>query len=65
MACNDGLRTAASLVDVAVRAAVAAGAPRRTSAAIAADVASVVLAEMRRGARASGEPRPATAAMKR
>lgn len=44
MASNGGLSAAASLVDVAVRAAVASGAPRRTVAATAAAVASAVMA---------------------
>ena len=47
MASNNGLPAAASLVDVAVRAAVLAGAPRRTVAATAAAVASVVMVELR------------------
>ena len=51
---SDGGFAAASLVDVAVRAAVQAGAPRRTVAATAAAVASVVMMELRGSAGASG-----------
>ena len=56
---------AASLVDVAVRAAVAAGAPRRTVASTAAAVASVVMAEMRGGAAARGRATSLSASQKR
>mmetsp|Transcript_77040 Transcript_77040/g.133306 ORF Transcript_77040/g.133306 Transcript_77040/m.133306 type:complete len:196 (+) Transcript_77040:78-665(+) len=55
MASDGGLPAAMSLVDVAVRAAVLAGAPRRTVAATAAAVASVVMAELRGVASARGE----------
>ena len=51
---SDGGPFAASLVDVAVRAAVLAGAPRRTVAATAAAVASAVMVAMRTGAGAGG-----------
>ena len=51
---SDGGAFAASLVDVAVRAAVQAGAPRRTVAATAAAVASAVMVAWRAGAGASG-----------
>ena len=46
---SDGGFAAASLLEVAVRAAVQAGAPRRTVAATAAAVASVVMAGQRSG----------------
>ena len=51
---SDGGPFAASLVDVAVRAAVLAGAPRRTVAATAAAVAPAVMVAWRAGAGASG-----------
>ena len=51
---SDGGAFAASLVDVAVRAAVQAGAPRRTVAATAAAVATAVMVAWRAGAGASG-----------
>ena len=51
---SDGGFVAASLVDVAVRAAVLAGAPRRTVAATAAAVATAVMVAMRLGAGAGG-----------
>ena len=50
----DGGFVAASLVDVAVRAAVLAGAPRRTVAATAAAVATAVMVALRLGAGAGG-----------
>ena len=51
---SDGGSLAASLVDVAVRAAVLAGAPRRTVAATAAAVATAVMVAMRNGAGVGG-----------
>lgn len=54
MASNNG-SAAASLLDVAIRAAVQAGAPRRTVAATAAAVASVVMVELRGSAGARGD----------
>ena len=51
---SDGGAFAASLVDVAVRAAVQAGAPRRTVAATAAAVATAVMVAMRNGAGVGG-----------
>ena len=51
---SDGGFVAASLVDVAVRAAVLAGAPRRTVAATAAAVATAVMVALRLGAGAGG-----------
>ncbi len=66
MASNSGLPAAASLLDVAVRAAVQSGAPRRTVAATAAAVASVVMVELRGGAGASGgASAPPSASMRR
>ena len=66
MASNGGLPfAAASLLDVAVRAAVSAGAPRRTVAAIAAAVASVVMADLRSSASASGGASDPPSASKR
>ena len=51
---SDGGSLAASLVDVAVRAAVLAGAPRRTVAATAAAVATAVMMAMRNGVGVGG-----------
>ena len=66
MASNSGLPAAASLVDVAVRAAVLSGAPRRTVAATAAAVASVVMVELRGGIVDRGAAKtPPTASQRR
>mmetsp|Transcript_111866 Transcript_111866/g.197371 ORF Transcript_111866/g.197371 Transcript_111866/m.197371 type:complete len:249 (-) Transcript_111866:69-815(-) len=65
MASNSGLPAAASLVDVAVRAAVLSGAPRRTVAATAAAVASVVMVELRGGAGDSGAAKAPPSASRR
>ena len=63
---DDSSLLAKSLVDVAVRAAVATGAPRRTVAATAAAVASAVMAELRGSARAcDGAAAPTTASRRR
>ena len=51
---SDGGSVSASLLDVAVRAAVLAGAPRRTVAATAAAVATAVMVAMRNGAGVGG-----------
>ena len=59
MASNGGSSVAMSLLDVAIRAAVQSGAPRRTVAATAAAVASVVMAEQSRLTR--GDPMASTA----
>ena len=55
MASDGGLPAALSIVDVAVRAAVLSGAPRRTVAATAAAVASVVMVELRGRVGARGD----------
>ena len=62
---SDGGSAAASLLDVAIRAAVAAGAPRRTVAATAAAVAHVALVELRGGAGAKGGAAAPSASQKR
>lgn len=66
MASNGGLSAAASLLDVAIRAAVQSGAPRRTVAATAAAVASVVMVDFRGGgAGASGGASAPSASQRR
>lgn len=64
MASNNG-SSAASLLDVAIRAAVQSGAPRRTVAATAAAVASVVMVELRGDAGARGGATALSASQKR
>ena len=64
MASNSG-SSAASLLDVAIRAAVQSGAPRRTVAATAAAVASVVMVELRGDAGARGSAVALSASQKR
>ena len=60
------MSAAASLLDVAIRALVQSGAPRRTIAATAAAMASVLLADMRGGAHVrGGASAPPSAAQQR
>ena len=65
MASASGIPPAMSALDVAIRAAVQAGAPRRTVAATAAAVASVVMAELRCGGGATSGAAASPSAAKR
>ena len=65
MASPSALSAAASLLDVAIRALVQSGAPRRTVAAIAAAMTSVLLADARGGTVRGGAAAPPSAAQQR
>ena len=66
MASPSALSAAASLLDVAIRALVQSGAPRRTVAAIAAAMTSVLLADVRGGTTVrGGATAPPSAAQQR
>ena len=65
MASPSALSAAASLLDVAIRALVQSGAPRRTVAATAAAMTSVLLADARGGTVRGGAAAPPSAAQQR
>ena len=65
MVSPSAMSAAASLLDVAIRALVQSGAPRRTVAATAAAMTSVLLADARGGTGRGGAAAPPTAAQQR
>ena len=65
MVSASAMSAAASLLDVAIRALVQSGAPRRTVAATAAAMTSVLLADARGGTGRGGAAAPPTAAQQR